>query len=286
MKRKINWPDNGITAWKSDDKEFMKTRKDEWAKVKQVLTLLKTYISRSLHSQHRELYLTGDIVKTYKPDKYLYGYSLSYNDVTLLFQVWYYPENNLDYFHILFDKADKGDIEASRSSFNEYYRAIGNSEFDPQYGLMGGREESVFRTLYPSKNPEEIRAQKNPSDLMLGPDIRLICSHMISAYNPRFCGAIGNVNHHGQYIWDYLEYQLENHPNEASKITGFFYKMLHTAKYREKTQPKFPLDKPDVIALADNLCRRFENREFSPGLMSLWDNIDDLYQDKYVNARE
>ena len=283
MKRKITWPDNGISAWKPDDKEFIKARKDEWTKVKHVLSLLKTFISKSLYSQHRELFMTGDIVKTYNPDKYLYGYSLSYNDVTLLFQLWYYPVNDLDYFRKLFDNADIVDINASRSSFNDYLYEPNRNDLDPEYGLMGGREESVFRTLYPSRDPEETKVVEHSPDLILGPDIRLVVKHIISAYSPRFRGKPVNVNAHGQHIWDYLEYQLDKYELDQLEIEPLLFKVLHIVKYREQSEPKFPVDKKDVVELADNLRKRFENREFTPGLMHIWDNIDDLYQDKYVN---
>ena len=67
-------------------------------------------------------------------------------------------------------------------------------------------------------------------------------------------------------------------------VHNCWFKVLHIVKYREQSEPKFPVDKKDVVDLADNLRNRFENREFTLGLMHIWDNIDDIHQEKYVNA--
>lgn len=274
----IKWPDGALDAWQVNDKTFMKQRRQEWARVKKNLVLLKTYIQRPSHKQHRELFMTGNIIDTFDPNE-IAGPQLSYNGTQLLFQLWYYPDNDLDVFNQLFELSGYTQISGSRSQFATYCKGLRNC--DPDYGLMGGREENVFRALYPSYDNNETRLHSGGSEIRLGPAFETIVEHISNAYNPTFSGREYNRYVHGRCIWDYMEYYLDKKGVEEYKLRDttyeLFYRALFTAKYKEQKVARFAKDDDDVVELADNLRQRFENREFNAGLMAIWDNIDDLY---------
>lgn len=280
----ITWPEGALDIWNKDDRLFMKARRQEWVSVKKTLNCLSPFISKKSHKQHKELFLTGDIVDTLNPDE-IHGHELDYRSCALIFQIWYYPDNDMNLFQKLVEEAGYQDITCARSQYSDYLRM--RCKEDSGYGLMGGREESVFRALYPSYDFHNIKEyapdMPNPIHRMplhLGPAFSDIL-YFISTINAVLCGSRVNKYYPGRYLWDYFDYAFnqidletfnaETHPVKLS----VFYNMLYLARDQQNAQG-FCAGSTLAIEVAKEIKERFENQGLCKNLLTVWGELDEL----------
>lgn len=284
MNKCIIWPEGAIDVWNKDDKSFMKARRQDWSHVKKSLSCLSPFISKKSHKQHKELFLTGDIVDTFDAGEF-HGHELDYRGCHLIFQMWYYPDNDMNLFHQLVQNAAYQDITCARSQYTDYLKQ--QCAVDPSYGFMGGREENIFRALYPSYDYNDIKEyspdQPNPihrCPLHLGPDFYYILG-LISTLNAVMYGDRVNRCYPGRYLWDYFDFafshiDLDSFNADIHPVTlSIFYNMLYLAR-DQKDVSRFAVKNTLANEVANEIKVRFEKRELCKNLLAVWDDLDGL----------
>jgi len=193
MQRELIWPEGALDAWQVKDKAFMERRKAEWEIIQQYLRLYKNVRSTNFR-YHKQLFMKGRI--NY-PDSFNFGVEPS-----LFYQMWYYPKNDLELFKKLFflnlESADRLEIPSSRRQYVAWLRsqaahAVSGDMCLPGYGLFGGKEENMFRALYPdydfNNKVQPNFNQGKVEKISLGPSLGLIIEHITSAYGPLYYGS-------------------------------------------------------------------------------------------------
>jgi len=281
----IPWPEGVFDAWKSSDENFIAQREAEWPHVEYVLRASDN-VKKNHIKKHKEFFMTGNVKETLtKEDEYMIH--LSSNAGYTYFMLWYYPYNDLDIFRRIFNySVEKGNGDVvSRGFLNEFGSSI--ERFEPDYGLMGDRQENVFRAIYPSYDSLDTRAYRhNQKQIKTGPYIGRVIRDIADAYDGVFFNEYCNRYHHGLNIWDYLEYYL-NKKSIAEYDLDFSKHMLFNILMIIKTNGErhevcwerykpIRLHDDHVKEIMISIRARFENREFSDGLMWVWDNLETL----------
>jgi L-rhamnose mutarotase len=277
----IPWPDGIVEAWKTTDANFIAQREAEWPHVEYVLKATNK-VKKKYLKKHKELFMTGNVTKALtKEDEYMIH--LSDNAGYTFFMLWYYPSNDPDAFRQILDHSvnRSNDGLVARDFLNEYFRAV--EHFEKEYGLMGERQENVFRALYPSYEYSNNWTIKN------GPHISTVIRDISDAYDGAFFNEHCNRYHHGFYIWDYLEHYLSE-KNITEYDLDYRKHMLYNilmiiqtnGKRHEVCWKRYnPLRLHDeyVQGIMNSIRGRFKNREFNEGLMWVWDNLETLCEE-------
>jgi hypothetical protein len=288
MSIRIPWPDGILDAWKPSDDSFIAQRDAEWPHVEYVLKA-SDWVKKKYLKKHKEFFMTGNVEKTLtKEDEFMIH--LAGNAGYTYFMLWYYPYNDPDAFRRIFDysvETGNGDVVA-RGFLDDFSSAV--EHFEPEYGLMGEREENIFRAIYPSCDFFDIRTfEHSRKKVNTGPYIGRVLRDIADAYNGIFFNEHFNRYHHGLHIWDYLEHYLEDKKiteckQNISKI--YFYNTLMIIKtngefssYCRKINKPIRLHDDYVQGVLSSIRARFENREFNDGLMWVWDNLETLCEE-------
>jgi hypothetical protein len=288
MSIRIPWPDGHLDAWKPTDESFIAAREAEWPHVEYVLRSSRK-VKKKYIKKHKEFFMTGNVEKTLtKEDEFMIH--LADNAGYIYFMLWYYPQNDPDAFRRIFDYSvenSNADVVA-RDFLDEFFRSV--EHFEPEYGLMGERQENIFRAIYPSYDFFDIRTFKHSKkQVNNGPYIGRVLRDIADAYAGIFFKEQFNRYHHGLHIWDYLEnYLIDKKITECKQTASnvFFYNILMIIKTNGE-QCNVCWDYYDPIRLHDDYVQgvlssihaRFENREFNDGLMWVWDNLETLCED-------
>jgi hypothetical protein len=288
MSIRIPWPDGILDAWKLSDESFIAEREAEWPHVEYVLKA-SGWVKKKYIKKHKEFFMTGKVEKTLtKEDEFMIH--LADNAGYTYFMLWYYPHNDPDAFRRIFDYSvenSNGDVVA-RGFLDDFSSAV--ERFEPEYGLMGEREENVFRAIYPSYDFFDLRTfEHSRKKVNTGPYIGRVLRDIADAYIGVFFEEQCNRFHHGLHIWDYLEYYLKD-----KKLTeydlDFTKHMLFNILIIIKTNgdqcnvcwehyKPIRLHDDYVQGVLSSIRTRFENREFNDGLMWVWDNLETLCEE-------
>jgi hypothetical protein len=205
----------------------------------------------------------------------------------IYFMLWYYPQNVPDAFRRIFDYSvenSNADVVA-RDFLNEFFRSV--EHFEPEYGLMGERQENIFRAIYPSYDFFDIRTFKHrKKQINNGPYIGRVLRDIADAYGSVFFEEHCNRFHHGLHIWDYIEYYLKEKKITEYDLDGtkyMFFNILMIIKNNgegltscTRKRKHVRLDDDYVQSVLTSTRARFVNREFNDGLMWVWDNLETL----------
>jgi len=280
------------SLWKTDDKEWMAQRKEEWKHVLKSLNVIRdednSEIKKKLFKYHKELFFTGE-------------YNISKEDELnferpfpseLLFLLWYYPDKSLDKYISIIDSymdglrnvlyREKKPLEYSIGARNYFMSISCKIGFDSDYGFMGGREELLVQALFPSLDYNDTidiidESGNNKAEVHLGPKSEDIYMYAIAPIYAWFKGSPNNKYLPSQYFWRYLDYLLSVNDNclntHAKEVLTFvLYILKHTDEFK-----KFPKDTKHVVEFANKLRLQFENNEFGDVLMGYWNNAEKLY---------
>lgn len=274
------------TLWRTDDKAWLKQRKEGWGKIKYSLDE-QGYIKKKHYKYHKELFLYGETDYSLLNKNGFSELPFSPGGV-LLYLLWYYPEDDQAVLDKLVMDAiliDSGDNEffafgSARSTIFILPTGGDSNGYDPDYGMMGGREERIVHALFPSFDYDDVIStyKSTEAEVHLSPHPSDILHHLINHTLPLLTGYDKNVYSPGQYLWDYFDHNVDKiDPGKIDKKAERLFTTIYIIKYWNGWDG-FPNENPHVVAMAEKLKARFDNREFGKTLMGYWDNIEELYE--------
>lgn len=289
MSSTICWADGMLDAWKLSDASFVAAREAEWPHVEHVLKE-SGWVKKKYLKKHKEFFMTGKVEQTLtKEDEHMVH--LAVNAGYTYFQLWYYPKYDPASLSRIFDfSIERGNGDQEARGFLSNF-ADSAERFEPEYGLMGEREENVFRAIYPAYDLNDVRTfPHSRKKVYLGTSIRRILWSIADAYKGAFFEEHCNRYHHGLHIWDYLEYYLKDKLITEYKIPanakGPFYNIMmaiktNGEKYSGIYMRNYPIRLHDdyTRGVLSSIRERFENRDFNDGLMWVWDNLEILCEE-------
>lgn len=154
-------------------------------------------------------------------------------------------------------------------------------KFDTDYGMFGGREELMVKTLVPSVDPNEEKLFSNKHVNRLTGEKKilttkfplclppiLVARYCLNGILPHIGGFRKNPYAPGQYLWDHLCALIEAVTDESSlkRLRELVVKVL-----TYESDANFPVDNPTAVRLARQLKERYDNRDFSEAMLIVWD---------------
>lgn len=283
-------------AWRSHDKAWLAERKKEWKLVSKYLDLINNKtgdLPKRQRKPHKELFFYGTIY----PEKQD-GSGSPFGFCQLFYLMWYFPKPSEEVFREFCgaSPAKGGELRQARDMLLDY-SYLGKGD----YGLLGGREALFAKVLIPPLDcKEELVFQPN-GEVLKGLTPWTIFSacvaagrYLLSSWAPE---KWPNPYLVGQYLWDQFDYVFEHYYGELSTIDTYgenrflfgqpdrekpgsihylFEVLRMTLDFDEREGA--PRDNPAARALREKLLSRFEARDFSPRLMSVWDEVKAHYE--------
>lgn len=247
------------SAWKVDDKEWLKARKEEWRQIQKNLKCMKVKLRGSYLKHHKELFFNGcidqELLKYYGGDTF--GHALP------LFLMWYHPDKSSQCYQNIFDSClESGILKKSR----DLLFGFDSGDFTSEYGMMGGREELMVKVLVPSTNPEEelVFGEWSKYPLCLHPNI--LAHNCLNGIYPPLFGWKKNPYSPGQYLWEHLCVNIQNvtETHYLKRLSGCIKKIL-----------TFEFDDADKVSvsylLAKKLGDQYNRREMPEAMLAFWD---------------
>lgn len=250
------------STWRNDDKEWLKSRKDEWNKIQKNLKSMKGWLRGSYLKHHKALYFEGEI------DDQLYRYvgGNEFGKALPLFIMWYHPDRSLERYQEVFEEwvvISSGALTNSRRLLFEFPC----EEFFTPYGMLGGREELIVRTLNPSNNVDDAsagdKAKRTYSLSLSSSDIAQYC---VGGIQPHIAERKINKFSPGQYLWSSLCTNIQNIEEDTHKnwCKGLLQKILN-----------YDFDNNDQDSTGYHLARKFlnqyESRDLPEPMLAFWD---------------
>lgn len=282
------------SAWRSEDKEWMAARKQEWRQVSKNLDLIHDQnfkVPKRLRKHHKELFFYGTIYRELSATPSPFG------NCQLFFLMWYYPEPSVEIFQKFCGAPPAlGQLEIARKMLLDY-SFLNRGD----YGLLGGREEFFVKTLIPSLDCDEaLIFQANGAVLKdFSPEtvFNKCVRHSLGLLSSRQPNKWPSPYIVGQYLWDQMDYAFQHYYDRLSFVDQYdenrflfadldrqlpsdihylfeVLRMVHDFDEREGA----PRENPVARALRERLLTRFESRNFSPRLMAVWDEVRAHYE--------
>jgi hypothetical protein len=267
-----------VGIWNNSDKDFLKKRKEEWRNIKINLNVMADIIPRSVHKYHKELYFSGTIHPDILDVRVMNQKQIErpFNGAPLFFKMWYYPEFDPEYFSALFEEETEF---YNLNQARELLFQFGQELFGSDYGMLGGREEIIVKTLYPSTDYKQERThfrQKLSLSMSPGTLMRL-CSPSTKAL---LSYSYINPFVPGQYLWDHLAFCLENYHDECfetqKQIDRFRSSLRSIIDFYDRKDA--PVDRAAAKNHRDYLYSRFDARDFPNKLTEYWDQEKLVYE--------
>lgn len=250
------------SAWKDSDKEWLKSRKEEWKQIQKNLKPMKGWLRGSYLKHHKALYFEGII----DDDVYKYIGGKEFGHALPLFIMWYHPDRSLERYQKIFNEwlaINYGALNKSRSLLFE----LPSEEFTSEYGMLGGREKDIVAALNPSFDPSE-STDKNRSGesyrFCLSPG--LIAKYCFNGIKPLVLGKERNPYSPGVYLWFHL---CENIHNLTDEVRRDRWKIC----LQKILSYDFESNDPGSIGyqLARKLLDQYESRDLPEPMLAFWD---------------
>ena len=281
----IEWMENHQGAWENT-KEFKSKRKFDWKIIETALGNCGIDIPKKYYKIHKQYFMNGCLSKTVDgsemDDDYMRT-AFNRSGGTMFFMMWYHPENNIEVFRSLFDiSASSGCIESAKANLWSN-QVTGNIDILPkEYGSLGGKQENIFRALYPSLDFNETKQlHLGESSIHMGPSLGTVLRFVNPSCNNILLGNERYFNSAGQFLWDYLDFSINITNNdeieERMNFSKSFYDILYRSKYQGATLG-FAKNNPHSVKLANEIKHLFENKKLCQNLQDIWNNIDMLYE--------
>lgn len=269
------------SLWKTDDKTWMKSRREEWKKVQKSLDN-QNAIKKKFYKYHKQLFLYGELIPHVRNEDMTS--SLPFLPGTpILYLLWYYPVADLTTFRDLIVAHKDEKYIGVGTAGSEFFRLPvtnpSRGAYDREYGMMCGREELIVKALFPSYDYNETMTGYRGSLIHLAPHPKDVLRYIEDSLEPLFSGynERANIYAPGQYLWDHFDHCIDTIRKDTIDVKpDRFYLLLYIIKQWESWE-RFPHDDERVVAIVEKLKARFDNREFDDTLMHYWDDIDSLY---------
>jgi len=217
------------------------------------------------------------------------------------FEIWYHPKPellNLDRI-----RTDWLAITSLWSLWKYAQRLLfvtgkNGKPFDPEYGAMGGREKLIVELCCPDVDYKKPFSRHGLEEEVLLKKLEISEDYFQPCPRPKelvhrclhdTCWELVNdkvycPNTAGQYFWDHLSYALEKYPDETlggegpwglpwvdnkNRRRAILMTIWCVLDFESRTDPA--RNRPVTIEMVDRLIGRYERKEFSPTLMSLWE---------------
>lgn len=288
---------NDESYWHTDDKAWMRARKELWRTIKHNLDVLSSEsdFKRADHKYHKELFLYGTVNPevgmnewdTAPDDGYQYRGGKPFLYMLPIFQIWYHPEpSKLNLDELRNNYLRYGDIGSHAKNFFDYIGGCADPSekvVPADYGMMGGREELCVHFFCPEPD-----CLKPISDLNTGEerDAPLTTYHLNNycqdgTMRELYRDARFTPNEPGQYLWEHFSYALEHYASQMFTLPN-----SHMS-YREQQQRLWleiiaeilrfekrtdrSRNRPSTIAMVERLIGMYERKEFSDAMLAMWD---------------
>lgn len=262
--------------WEPASGDFLQQRKDEWRHIVKNLRITKNEVPAKAHKYHKHLYFTGEI----HPDlllthgrKYIEMLSIGGFERSIFFHMWYHPEPSLELFSSMLktcaSRHDIGNIEY------RLLRAFMPRDFSHLYGMMGGREELVVKTLYPSLDFREtftIRGSERSLGVSPSKALNFCPAH---TYNILDSELNCNPFSPGRYLWSHLDFGIENYWDEIIQTNNVNRRFFFVFSAFRRVLDFYDRDgshqeREPAIELREELFEQFEAGGFGKFLTKLW----------------
>ncbi len=264
------------SIWQIDNKDWMTEREAEWKQVVTNLNLMNNEVDRKGHRYHKELFFNGvlnpdltsedPVIQSKTREIRIFGNN------ELLFRMWYHPQPSLELFEeIVFQARYNHEIRSPRVFI---FNTFSQNDFASEYGMFGGREELMVRAFVPSLDSSVERQffRRNKVSLGLAPNlVYRYCTGATYVMLQSSAEHPTNPFSPGQYLWDHLDYALQNHWDkviEENKISGLLVALHRIIDFYEREGAHHTREY--AIKLQESLHRRFEDGGFGSRLMGLY----------------
>jgi hypothetical protein len=255
------------SLWQPDNKEWMAQRKKEWRQVQEVLKILGM-IKKQHYPLHKELFFFGKVdPELSEPGM---GGGKAFFGALCFFELWYHPVISLEAYQAIFDRQQSpNNLKLSGDLLLKYQ----GYEYPQEYGMLGGREELMVKTLFPSLHYDEVKefsGQFRDKPYHLCPPSGVLFNAWVAGTRAVFRER--NLNAPGQYLWEHVIHNpLRLSGGEIEAAKSFF----NVIKNYEKID-QLPQSNTKGKELARQLTQRFNAGEFPEPLNRLWKEVKEL----------
>jgi len=217
------------------------------------------------------------------------------------FEIWYHPRPELLDLDVLrVSWLEHCSLSGMWKQAQKLLFVTGKNgrRFDSKYGAMGGRERLIVELCCPGLDFNKqffypgLEDKINPKFLKQEKDYLQPCprpKELVHRCLHDTCWELVNdkvycPNTAGQYFWDHLSYALEKYPDETlggegpwgfpwvdnkNRRRAVLMTIWCVLDFESRMDPV--RNRPVTIEMVDRLIGRYERKEFSPTLMSLWE---------------
>lgn len=256
------------SAWHPENKDWLKSRKDEWKKIEVVLKALKPFLVKGSYvKHHKELFFKGTISGE-EQIKYAGGHEFGF--AYSLFWMWYHPEPSLEKFdEIVRQTHNYPSLDEARFRLLEYGAGILDG-MDREYGVFGGREKWMTPVLVRSVDRDDVwKAEgRGKFELSIPPNIMAIRCVALSG----LLMANQRVNPYmpGRYLWPMLD-KVFHEVTEERRFGDVREIVRLTLTFDEREGPHH--EDRHARELRDELLGPYKDRSYSPAMLALWDDV-------------
>lgn len=274
------------SLWRTDDKDWLENRKQEWKHVQFNLKVFsRTTIRGSYLKHHKKLFFKGEI----SDDLFLSDGHREFYFILPFFVMWYHPALNATVTDEIVSWCSEKDVSTATSlvSAREFVSNFRQrrTHLDPEYGFMGGKEQAITLALWGNnyfwgtQNPETkfdkviyqyhldqrgkhfyqqfALAAMNISNAFWGSARTILRKGKFHRYNV------------GQYLYKHaLQATRCEHWEEHEQIKIVASDVLHCGD-----SPHFNQDDEYSRVFKGLMLERYNNGEFPEPIQSIWDAV-------------
>ena len=265
----------------------MARRKAEWRKVQPRLVAAAGFVPKRGHKSLKDYFFRGA-----DPGGATHQISVE------VLRWWLHPSSEaLSVFHA------GSDIPSTRNRFWSFCSALGGAVRgvgDADYGLMGGREQLIVRTMNPGLDyralvPFASRAWPHVKEVPACDRPWNISNYCLNSTAKELTldrGAGYMAYEPGLVLWDHLSYALDRYPGriygigkdelvreDVSETTwkseerAFENTLGALCRFFDLPVTADPRQRPSTVAFAEHLIARFEAGEFCDALQERWEAV-------------
>ena len=255
-----------LSDWQPEDKEWMKMRKKEWVFVQKNLKQTSSFLlySSSYLVAHKQFFFKGCIDYTDGKTQNDFGGKLP------LFVIWYHPSITDQLCEKLLDYLDSDQMKGyGLTGSTDFLTAYGTrSEYDKNYGFMGGREQWAAKYLFGKR----AQALAKKYDFRLyGVSANKLVQKVSNAIIVTLNAKKSPWAVH-QYLWEMMLERFDEAELDERTVEGWEMAFHRVAFYEEHRI----VDSTNAHgrALREKILKEMETRDDLPkGLVEIWESV-------------
>jgi hypothetical protein len=254
------------SAWRTEDKAWVATRKEEWRFIQPILKINEDMMTakRGYLPAHKQFFFKGILPEEY----HVHGWP-AFGGKIPLFVIWYHPEINDEICTAVLENCNQSRQAAATiaESLNRLFWLCNDKKYDRRYGFMGGKEEWAVKYLCSPRAFEIANYHDWPLNNSMRPS--KVVSHVSGGFHCVLNNVGTNPWHPGQYLWNHLIDVFDEVDNDLmiGNLCEAFKKVIYFDEHYQTAK-----DDSHAIALKDKLLKEFKERDDIPdGIRALWE---------------